>query len=167
MLRRSRQLRTSNHIKNIWGKESNFHKEAKWIKNLEKNYCKNVRQQPYKITKEILNKAVSKLFLRKSPGRDLIKGYWCKRLSFYKKHLLKLFRETYKGMLNLPNQLILARTALLPKSQDTKNAKNYRPIACLNIVYKLYTSCLNIFLQNHCEVNEIITSEQAGGKRSV
>ena len=42
-----------------------------------------------------------------------------------------------------------------------------RPIACLNIVYKLYTSCLNIFLQNHCEVNEIITSEQAGGKRSV
>ena len=42
-----------------------------------------------------------------------------------------------------------------------------RPIACLNIVYKLYTSCLNIFLQNHCEVNEIITSEQAGGKRSL
>ena len=56
---------------------------------------------------------------------------------------------------------------LITESQDKKNAKNYRPIACLNIVYKLYTSCLNIFLQNHCEVNEIITSEQAGGKRSV
>ena len=36
--------------KNIWGKESNFHKETKWIKNPEKNYFKNVRQQPYKIT---------------------------------------------------------------------------------------------------------------------
>ena len=70
-------------------------------------------------------------------------------------------------MLNLPNWLTLARKTLLRKSQDTKSAKNYRPIACLNIVYKLYTSCLNIFLQNHCEVNEIITSEQAGGKRSV
>ena len=42
--------------KNIWGKESNFHKEAKWIKNLEKNYCNNVRQQPYKIADEILSK---------------------------------------------------------------------------------------------------------------
>ena len=37
----------------------------------------------------------------------------------------------------------------------------------MNIGYKLYTSCLNIFIQNHCEANEIITSKQAGGKRSV
>ena len=76
--------------KNIWGKESNFHTEAKWIKNLEKNYCKNVRQQPYKITEEILNKAVGKLFLGKSPGRDLIKGYWYKRLI-----LSKTLTETF------------------------------------------------------------------------
>ena len=87
--------------KNIWGKESNFHKEAKWIKNLEKNYCNNVRQQPYKMTDEILNKAVSKLFPVKLLGRDLIKGYGYKRLSFYKKHLLKIFQETYEGMLKL------------------------------------------------------------------
>ena len=80
---------------------------------------------------------------------------------------MKLFQETYEGMLNLPNWLTIARTTLLPKSQDAKNAKNYRPTACLNIVYKLYTSCLNIFLQNHCEVNEVITSEETGEKRSV
>ena len=29
--------------KNIWRKQSNFRREAKWIKNLEKNYCNNVR----------------------------------------------------------------------------------------------------------------------------
>ena len=108
--------------KNIWGKESNFHKEAKWIKNLENNYCNNIRQQPYKIPDEILNKAVSKLFLGKSPGRDLIKGYWYKTLPFYKKHLLKHFLETCEGMLNLPKWLTLARTTLLRKSQDTKSA---------------------------------------------
>ena len=38
-------------------------------------------------------------------------------------------------MLNLPNWLTLAQTTLLPQSHDIKNAKNYRPIACLNIVY--------------------------------
>ena len=68
------------------GKESNFDEEAKWIKNLKKYHCKNVRQQPYKMTEEILNRDVSKIFLGKSPGRDLIKGYWYKRLPFYKKH---------------------------------------------------------------------------------
>ena len=78
-----------------------------------------------------MNKAVSKIFLEKSPGRDLIKGYWYKRLSFYKKHLLKLFQETYEGMLDLPNWLTLAQNTLLPKNQDTKNAKHYRPIACI------------------------------------
>ena len=36
----------------------------------------------------------------------------------------------------------------------------------MNIVYKPYASCSNIFLQNHCEVNEVITSEHAGGERS-
>ena len=87
--------------------------------------------------------------------------------TIYKKHLLKLFQETHEGILNLSNWLTLAQMTLITESQDKKNAKNYRPIACLNIVYKLYTSCLNIFLQNHCEVNEIITSEEAREKRSV
>ena len=97
---------TESFWKNIWGKELNFHNKAKWIKNLEKNYCKNVRQQqPYKITDEILNKAISNLVLGKSPDRDLMKGYWHKSLSFYKKHLLKLFQGANEGMLNLRNLL--------------------------------------------------------------
>ena len=31
---------------------------------------------------------------------------------------------------------------------------------------KLYTSCINQFLQNHCEISKIITMEQADGKTS-
>ena len=42
-------------------------------------------------------------------------------------------------------------------------AKNYRPIACLNFTYKLYTSCLNNFLEHHWRMNSIITTEQAWG----
>ena len=34
-------------------------------------------------------------------------------------------------------------------------------------MYKLYPSCLNIFLQEHCITNNIITPEQAGGKPEV
>ena len=34
-------------------------------------------------------------------------------------------------------------------------------------MYKLYTSCLNLFIQDHCESNEIVIDEQAGGKKGV
>ena len=30
---------------------------------------------------------------------------------------------------------------------------------------RVYTSCLNLFIQDHCESNEIVTDEQAGGKK--
>ena len=43
--------------------------------------------------------------------------------------------------------------------------KNYRPIACLNTMYKIYTGILNVFIEDHCSTNDIITLEQAGGKK--
>ena len=58
-------------------------------------------------------------------------------------------------------------TRLLPKTDETENASNYRPIACQNIMLKLYTSCINQFLQDHCEINKIVTTEQAGRKNDV
>ena len=56
-------------------------------------------------------------------------------------------------------------TILLPKNPNTHQAKNYRPIACLNTTYKLFTGILNIFVEDHCTSNNIITLEQAGGKK--
>ena len=67
----------------------------------------------------------------------------------------------------IPELLAQAETVLLPKNAETQVAKNCQPIACLNIIYKLYTSCLNMFLCDHCEMNNIITSEQAGGKKNI
>ena len=37
----------------------------------------------------------------------------------------------------------------------------------MNLTYKIYTSCLNKFLTDHCHQNNIITSEQAAGKKGV
>ena len=60
-----------------------------------------------------------------------------------------------------------AKTILLPKNDQTNWAKNYRPIALQNIMLKLYTGCINQFLQDHCQGSNIITAEQAGGKEEV
>ena len=53
------------------------------------------------------------------------------------------------------------------KNSNTHLAENYRHIACQNIISKLYTSCINQFLQDHCDSNKIVTDEQAGDKKEV
>ena len=47
------------------------------------------------------------------------------------------------------------------------NWPNFRPIALQNIMLKLYTGCINQFLQDHCKCSNTITAEQAGGKKEV
>ena len=79
--------------------------------------------------------------------------------------MVSLFQKILSGEYDFPAEIVLAKTVLIPKNENTKIAKNYRPIACLNIMYKLYTSCLNLFIQDHCESNEIVTDEQ--GKKGV
>ena len=81
--------------------------------------------------------------------------------------MVSLFQKTLIGEYDSPAEIVLAETVLIPKNENTKIAKNYRPIACLNIMYKLYTSCLNLFIQDHCESNEIVTDEKAGGKKGI
>ena len=76
-----------------------------------------------------------------------------------------MFQQTLQGDTKLPKWLSFALTSLLPKNNEIHIPKNYRPIACLNVVYKLFTSCLNLFLTDHVQSNNIITPEQAGGKR--
>ena len=86
---------------------------------------------------------------------------------FYKADLVYIFQNTLKGHKELPSWLTRARTQLLPKNENTHIAKNYRPIACQNLMFKLYTSCINTFVQQHGEMNNIVTTEQAGGKSGV
>ena len=62
--------------------------------------------------------------------------------------------------------LATSKTILLPKNDLTHEVKNYRPIACQNIMYKIYTGIINNFLEEHCSINGIITLEQTGKKFS-
>ena len=64
----------------------------------------------------------------------------------------------------------MAKAAIifLLKNDQTNWAKNYRPIVLQNIMLKLYTGCINQFLEEHCQrSNIIITAEQVGGKKEV
>ena len=148
----------------IWNKKSNFNPNAKWLPTLEKEYCTNVTTKEYRITNEIFQKVLSNMKNDGAPGNDLIRCFRIKKLTSIHNYLVKEFSETIEKGLVLPEWLTICRTSLLPKSEQTSESKNYRPITCQNVTYKIFTGILNTFITGHCSSNNIITEEQAGGK---
>ena len=100
-----------------------------------------------------------------APGNDRIRCYWIKRLTSAHPYLLTELNGIYEDEMLLPDWLATSKTILLPKNDLSHEAKNYGPIACQNITYKIYIGKINNFLEDHCSINDIITLEQAGVKK--
>ena len=149
----------------IWEKETNFNKEAPWIKTLERGYCKNTRSKYYCITQQIFDSVLKGMKNNGAPGNDRIRCYWIKKLTSTHLYILAEFNKIYEDEMLFPDWLATSKTILLPKNDLTHETKNYRPIACQNIMYKIYTGIINNFLEEHCSINDIITLEQVGGKK--
>ena len=73
--------------------------------------------------------------------------------------------ETYSEIMKDPKQtpdwLVEGTTNLLPKKEEPRIPKNYRPIATLEIL----TSVITDRLYSHLEKEAIMTPEQRGGKK--
>ena len=78
--------------KGIWQKSKIFNNKADWLLHLEKTYCNNFTVTEYKIIRIILDKAIQKIQINKTPGNDLIIGYWYKHLTTYRDHLTEPFQ---------------------------------------------------------------------------
>ena len=81
--------------KDIWNNLSECKvKHAHWMNERDNNYSLNAKQKIYEIDKKTIDKAINKLKLKKAPGRDMITGYWCKQLNFYRPDLARLYHST-------------------------------------------------------------------------
>ena len=68
--------------KSIWCINVAFNKHAPWINDLVFNYCKDAKQNVYSIDLKTLNTITNKINPSKAPGRDLIIGFWFKKLDY-------------------------------------------------------------------------------------
>ena len=135
------------------------------MKQLETDYLPNPKLSEYKVTPELFSAVLKKMKNNRAPCQELIRSYWIKKLHSTHSQLTKLIAGLYEEDSRLPEWLATGKTILNPKTEDTRSAKNFRPIACQNITYKIYTGILNKFLENHCINNDIIRLEQAGIKK--
>ena len=115
---------------NIWSQSADHKKDAKWLQDLRSEF--NVKkQEKIGITTGILKRILGRMPNWKSPGPDLVQGFWLKNFSSLHKRVRLQLKECLDSGF-VPSWLTRGKTLLLQKDKSKGNvASNYRPITCL------------------------------------
>ena len=149
----------------IWGNEVGHNTNAEWLKSFE-NATNNVHEQEWQnISVEEIKEGLKKSQKWKSPGIDKVPNFWLDSLSSMHSQLATCFNRLILNPESTPEWFCMGTTYLLPKTEDTANPKNYRPITCLTTSYKLLTSILSERTYSHLEEFELFPLEQKGCRK--
>ena len=96
----------------------------------------------------------------KSPGPNLVQGFWLKNFrSLHKRVRLQLKECLDSGF--VPSWLMRGRTSLLQKDKSKGDvASNYRPITCLPLMWKLLRGVIADQIYSHLEHQKLLLKEQ-------
>ena len=111
------------------------------------------KQEKKDITTGSLKKILGRTPNWKSPGQDLVQGFWLKNFSSLQERVRLQLKECLDSGF-VPSWLTRGRTSLLQKDKSKGNiASNYRPITCLPLMWKLLTGVMTdqIYSQLHQE----------------
>ena len=153
--------------RNIFEKHSVANLNCSWLNDLQShvNSSRSFVADSPGFTMPCFVDCLRKLRNWAAPGSDGIQGFWIKRFPALHERLLQCYNDMFNDSSTIPSWFTKGRTILLPKSHDTTLPKNFRPITCLNVVYKLWTSCLTQVLMSHCVVNNVLHLAQKGCAR--
>ena len=148
----------------IFEKSANANLDCSWLSHLQQNLNNDVNpdHSTPQITCKIFSETLHTLRNWASPDPDGIQRFWWKCFSSVHVFLREVFNQFLLGDMELPVWFPVRRTLLIPKAT---NPKNYRPITCLNIIYKMWTRCLTTLMLNHCDGHQILHLAQKGCSR--
>ena len=119
------------------------------------------------ITEEEIKQSIKRIPNWKSPGPDMIQGYFIKYLDIIQEYTIEIIQEWYECEY-VNAEYCKANTILLYKSGSKDDPKNYRPISCTNMIYKIYTSIIQNKIKKELEKNKIeLNKNQYGCKNHV
>jgi hypothetical protein len=120
--------------KSLWEEKVQHNEKANWRKKRrEKNDSMN--WMPIKTTET--TSFLSKTHNCKYPGSNQIPNYWLKTFPATHSYITKFINIIIEEPKQTPDWLTTGITYLLPKSGDTNEPKNYRPITCLSTLYRV------------------------------
>ena len=139
-----------------------------WMQEIEKELQTKVQQtNNFEISNEHLKKEIMKRKNWSAPGIDGIQNFWWKKFPSIQENLTKIMRVWCERPEEIPKWLASGKTFLIPKTRRLDIPSEYRPITCLNTIYKIFTGLIAGYLKNHVMINEVWDKEQLGARENV
>ena len=150
--------------KRIWSKKVEHKRHAEWI-DKAKEKMPYEKQNIVKITKDDVKRKLKSMPDWKEAGADKIQGFCLKSFTAVHEVLATVLNECVE-VGDVPGWLVERRTILVMKdSKKGTEVGNYRPIACLNLIWKLLTGIISDKTYDHLEENKLLPEEQKGSRR--
>ena len=146
------------YCESLWGEEAQHNGRAEWIRREEKRKIMYMDWRPIQIMEIIWY--LSKAHNWKSPINDQIQNYWLKAFPATHRHIAKNFNAIIEEPEKAPDWLTTEITYLIPKSGDSKEVRNYRPITCLTTMYKTLTGIIAKRITTHLEEQSLLPAKQ-------
>ena len=152
---------------NIWEDDS-VTTTRPWMQDIQEALeAKVVDVKDFDINLAQLCKEVKKRKNWTAPGIDGIQNYWWKKFCAVGPPLAKVLNKVTDDPSLIPEWFTLGRTVLLPKTNNLNEVSDYRPITCLNTIYKIYTGVIANFMKDHAMRNNLWDDGQLGAREGV
>ena len=150
---------------NIWSAEIEHDRDASWLNDIKEMFADVAAQEDVTIEMDDVRKGIRRMANWKAPGPDGVRGFWFKRLP----SLHSVLRDALQVCVNrgeVPAWMVKGRTVMIQKDPAKGTAvSNYRPIACLPLLWKLLTGIFAGKIYDHLQVNNLLPDEQKGCRR--
>ena len=147
---------------NIWSTSKEHNREAVWLDEVRKHFRGKKEQADIVLTKDNVVRRIKKGANWKAAGPDGVRGYWFKYFSSLHSSLASALQKCLDQG-NVPEWMVKGRTVLIQKDPAKGTAaSNYRPIACLPLMWKLLTGIFADKIYDHLLKNNILPYEQKG-----
>ena len=149
---------------NIWSQSADHKKDAKWLQDL-RSEVNLKKQEKIDITTGRLKKIFGRMPNWKSPGPDLVQGFWLKSFSSLHERVRLQLKECLDSGF-VPSWLTRGRTSLLQKDKSKGNvASNYRPITSSPLMWKLLTGVIAAQIYLYIDQEKLFPEEQKGCRK--
>ena len=139
-----------------------------WMKKIKEEIKLKVREVlEIEITINDLEKTIKKRKNWSAPGLDGIQNFWWKRFNSTWQPMLSAMNDWLDEPELLPSWLLNGKTVLIPKTNRLDKVEDFRPITCLNTVYKIFTGIIGNHMKQHVFTNNLWDENQLGTKENV